>query len=66
MADKADVVLIGVPKKLIVDALSGPFNLHVLPKGSEKAAKPRRSSPGPAPMSAPPPSPARRTSCVRT
>ena len=37
MADKADVVLIGVPKKLIVDALSGPFNLHVLPKGSEKS-----------------------------
>jgi lactate dehydrogenase-like 2-hydroxyacid dehydrogenase len=33
MADKADVVLIGVPKKLIVDALSGPFNLHVVPKG---------------------------------
>jgi len=35
MADKADVVLIGVPKKLIVDGLSGPFNLHVLPKGPE-------------------------------
>jgi lactate dehydrogenase-like 2-hydroxyacid dehydrogenase len=29
MADKADVVLIGIPKKLIVDALSGPFNLHI-------------------------------------
>ena len=58
MADKADVVLIGVPKKLIVDALSGPFNLHVLPEGR---AAPRRSSPGSAPMSAPPPSPARRT-----
>src|SRR5688500_16571932 len=39
MADKADVVLIGVPKKLIVDALSGPFNLHVLPKGSEKSSE---------------------------
>jgi lactate dehydrogenase-like 2-hydroxyacid dehydrogenase len=35
MSDKADVVLIGVPKKLIVDALSGPFNLHVLPKGGD-------------------------------
>jgi lactate dehydrogenase-like 2-hydroxyacid dehydrogenase len=32
MADKADVVLIGVPKTLIVDALNGPFNLHVVPK----------------------------------
>src|SRR5258708_2411411 len=38
MADKADVVLIGVPKKLIVDGLSGPFNLHVLPKGSDAEA----------------------------
>jgi lactate dehydrogenase-like 2-hydroxyacid dehydrogenase len=38
MADKADVVLIGVPKKLIVDGLNGPFNLHVLPKGGEAEA----------------------------
>ena len=31
MADKADVVLIGVPKKHIVDGLQlGPFNLHVV------------------------------------
>ena len=45
MADKADVVLIGVPKKLIVDGLSGPFNLHVIPKD----AMPRRSSPRSAP-----------------
>jgi lactate dehydrogenase-like 2-hydroxyacid dehydrogenase len=35
MSDKADVVLIGVPKKLVVDGLSGPFNLHVLPKGGD-------------------------------
>src|SRR5919106_3586880 len=33
MADKADVVLIGVPKKLIVDGVNGPSNLHVLPNG---------------------------------
>lgn len=32
MADKADVVLIGVPKKLIVDGLQALFNLHVIPK----------------------------------
>jgi lactate dehydrogenase-like 2-hydroxyacid dehydrogenase len=38
MADKADVVLIGVPRKLIIDALSGPFNLHVLPKGGDAEA----------------------------
>ena len=38
MSDKADVVLIGVPKKLIVDGLSGPFNLHVLPKGADAEA----------------------------
>src|SRR5262245_2167445 len=38
MADKADVVLIGVPRKLVVDALSGPFNLHILPKGNEAEA----------------------------
>ena len=38
MADKADVVLIGVPKKLIVDGLSGPFNLHVLPKDRDAEA----------------------------
>ncbi len=32
MAAKADVVLIGVPKKLVVDGLNGPFNLHVIPR----------------------------------
>jgi lactate dehydrogenase-like 2-hydroxyacid dehydrogenase len=32
MADKADVVLIGVPKKLIVEGLGARFNLHVIPK----------------------------------
>src|SRR6202012_1576675 len=37
MADKADVVLIGVPKKLIVDGLSGPFNLTVIPKDGANA-----------------------------
>jgi hypothetical protein len=37
MVDKADVVLIGVPKKLIVDGLSGPFNLHVIPKDNAEA-----------------------------
>src|SRR5690349_20671492 len=31
-ADKADVVLIGVPKKTIVDGLSARFNLHVIPQ----------------------------------
>ena len=50
MADKADVVLIGVPKKHIVDGLSGPFNLHVMPEG----AMPRRSSPRSAPTCAAP------------
>jgi lactate dehydrogenase-like 2-hydroxyacid dehydrogenase len=38
MADKVDVVLIGVPKKLIVDGLSGPFNLHVIPKDASADA----------------------------
>jgi lactate dehydrogenase-like 2-hydroxyacid dehydrogenase len=38
MADKADVVLIGVPKKLIVDALGAAFNLHVIPKDNAEAA----------------------------
>ena len=38
MADKADVVLIGVPKTLIVNGLSAPFNLHVLPKNDEAEA----------------------------
>ena len=38
MSQKADVVLIGVPKKLIVDGLSGPFNLHVLPKDGDAEA----------------------------
>src|SRR5258708_38107244 len=38
MSQKADVVLIGEPKKLIVNGLSGPFNLHVLPKGSDADA----------------------------
>jgi lactate dehydrogenase-like 2-hydroxyacid dehydrogenase len=30
MAEKADVLLIGVPKKVIVDGLSAAFNLHLL------------------------------------
>jgi lactate dehydrogenase-like 2-hydroxyacid dehydrogenase len=38
MADKADVVLVGVPKKLIVDALAAQFNLHVLPKDASAEA----------------------------
>src|SRR6185295_13510928 len=38
MSQKTDVVLIGVPKKLIVDGLSGPFNLHVVPKGGDAEA----------------------------
>ncbi len=37
MAEKADVVLIGVPKKHIVDGLSAPFNLHVIPKENAEA-----------------------------
>ena len=37
MADKTDVVLIGVPKKLIVDALGAKFNLHVIPKDGATA-----------------------------
>jgi lactate dehydrogenase-like 2-hydroxyacid dehydrogenase len=37
MADKSDVVLIGVPKRLIIDGLSGPFNLHVIPKDNAEA-----------------------------
>ena len=37
MAEKADVVLIGVPKKHIVDGLSAPFNLHVIPKDNADA-----------------------------
>ena len=35
--NKADVVLIGVPKKHIIDGLSGPFNLHVIPKDNAEA-----------------------------
>ena len=42
MADKADVVLIGVPKKLIVDALSGPFNLHVAAQGRQRRSDRRQ------------------------
>jgi lactate dehydrogenase-like 2-hydroxyacid dehydrogenase len=37
MADKADVVLIGVPKKHIVDGLSAQFNLHVIPRDNAEA-----------------------------
>ena len=37
MADKADVVLIGVPKKHIVDGLSARFNLHVIPRDNAEA-----------------------------
>src|SRR4029078_3485109 len=35
--NKADVVLIGVPKKHIIDGLGGPFNLHVIPKENAEA-----------------------------
>jgi hypothetical protein len=37
MADKAEVVLIGVPKKLIVDGLAARFNLHIIPKDTSAA-----------------------------
>ncbi|MBN8965884.1 MAG: 2-hydroxyacid dehydrogenase [Rhizobiales bacterium] len=38
-ADRADVVLIGVPKKIIVDGLAARFNLHVIPHdGNAEAA----------------------------
>lgn len=36
MAEPADVVLIGLPKRLIVDALKDRFVLHVLPRGESK------------------------------
>ena len=36
-AEKADVVLIGVPKKHIIEGLSAPFNLHVIPKDNAEA-----------------------------
>ncbi len=39
MAEKAEVVLIGVPKKLIVDALKEHFTLHVLDKDSDALVK---------------------------
>lgn len=38
MADKAEVVLIGAPKKLIVDGLQAAFNLHIIPRGPEAEA----------------------------
>jgi lactate dehydrogenase-like 2-hydroxyacid dehydrogenase len=38
MADKAEVVLIGLPKKLIVDGLQTAFNLHIIPRGPEADA----------------------------
>ncbi len=38
MADKADVVVIGIPKTLIVDGLREKFNLHVLPRDGADAA----------------------------
>ena len=38
MAEKADVILIGAPKKLIVDGLQAAFNLHIIPRGPEAAA----------------------------
>jgi lactate dehydrogenase-like 2-hydroxyacid dehydrogenase len=38
MADKAEVVLIGLPKKLIVDGLQAAFNLHIIPRGPEADA----------------------------
>lgn len=37
MADKAEVVLIGLPKKLIVDGLQAAFNLHVIPRSGPEA-----------------------------
>lgn len=37
MADKAEVVLIGLPKKLIVDGLQAAFNLHIIPRGGPEA-----------------------------
>jgi len=38
MADKAEVILIGAPKKLIVDGLQAAFNLHIIPRGPEAEA----------------------------
>jgi lactate dehydrogenase-like 2-hydroxyacid dehydrogenase len=38
MAAKAEVVLIGLPKKLIVDGLQTAFNLHIIPRGPEADA----------------------------
>jgi lactate dehydrogenase-like 2-hydroxyacid dehydrogenase len=38
MAEQAEVLLIGVPKKLIVDGLKALFTLHVLPKDDEAEA----------------------------
>jgi lactate dehydrogenase-like 2-hydroxyacid dehydrogenase len=37
MPEKADVVLVGVPKKHIIDGLSGPFHLHIIPKDNPDA-----------------------------
>ena len=44
MADKTDVVLIGVPKKHIVDGLSARFNLHVITKDNADAVIARVAS----------------------
>lgn len=38
MADKAEVLLIGVPKKVIVDGLNAAFKLHVLNEAKDAAA----------------------------
>jgi lactate dehydrogenase-like 2-hydroxyacid dehydrogenase len=38
MADKADVLLVGVPKKLIVDSLEALFTLHVLAQARDAEA----------------------------
>ena len=38
MADRAEVLLIGVPKKLIVNELKANFTLHVLPKDDTAGA----------------------------
>src|SRR5690606_32515009 len=45
VANRAGVVLIGVPKPTIVDGLSAAFNLHVVPKGDEAEALIARVAP---------------------
>jgi lactate dehydrogenase-like 2-hydroxyacid dehydrogenase len=38
MADRAEVIVVGVPKKIIVDGLKEHFTVHVVPKGDAAAA----------------------------